>query len=226
VLGSCWAHSTVSAVESIKKSKTGILEKLSSQELIDCVDGCDGCKSGWPELAFEYITRRGLSLESDYPNSDLNIQGECIVKSTNVKTFIAGYQSIQYMEDGAAENRLKHAVTFQPVVVVLLVGKEFSGYKAGDGIFQTEVDPAQDLSMAFHAVLVIGFGERDGNIYWLIRNSHGVQWGYGLIERDCGNLCGRCCIARFPVYPIWEVWNQFFCFHNFLKCLVYPLYLL
>ncbi|WJX63379.1 cathepsin H [Trifolium repens] len=58
--------------------------------------------------------------------------------------------------------------------------------------------------MAFHAVLVIGFGERDGNIYWLIRNSHGVQWGYGLIERDCGNLCGRCCIARFPVYPIWE----------------------
>ncbi|WJX63380.1 cathepsin H [Trifolium repens] len=63
---------------------------------------------------------------------------------------------------------------------------------------------AQDLSMAFHAVLVIGFGERDGNIYWLIRNSHGVQWGYGLIERDCGNLCGRCCIARFPVYPIWE----------------------
>jgi hypothetical protein len=79
-------------------------------------------------LAFEYITRRGLSLESDYPNSDLNIQGECIVKSTNVKTFIAGYQSIQYMEDGAAENRLKHAVTFQPVVVVLFVGKEFSGY--------------------------------------------------------------------------------------------------
>jgi hypothetical protein len=52
----------------------------------------------------------------------------CIVKSTNVKTFIAGYQSIQYMEDGAAENRLKHAVTFQPVVVVLFVGKEFSGY--------------------------------------------------------------------------------------------------
>jgi hypothetical protein len=50
------------------------------------------------------------------------------VKSTNVKTFIAGYQSIQYMEDGAAENRLKHAVTFQPVVVVLFVGKEFSGY--------------------------------------------------------------------------------------------------
>jgi hypothetical protein len=123
-------------------------------------------------LAFEYITRRGLSLESDLPKFRL---------------------------------------------------------KAGDGIFQTEVDPAQDLSMAFHAVLVIGFGERDGNKYWLIRNSYGVQWGYegyGLIERDCGNLRGRCCIARFPVYPIWEVWNQFFCFHNFLKCLVYPLYLL
>ncbi|WJX18413.1 hypothetical protein P8452_08212 [Trifolium repens] len=42
--GSCWAYATVSAVESVKQLKTGILEKLSSQELIDCLEGFQGCE--------------------------------------------------------------------------------------------------------------------------------------------------------------------------------------
>jgi hypothetical protein len=51
-------------------------------------------------------------------------------------------------------------------------------------IFQTEIHA---LFGVFHAIVVIGFGERAGQKYWLIRNSHGVQQGYhgyGLIERD------------------------------------------
>jgi C1A family cysteine protease len=65
--GSCWAYAMVSAVESVKQLKTGILEKLSSQELIDCLEGFQGCEKGWPDIALDYIQRRGVSLYEDYP---------------------------------------------------------------------------------------------------------------------------------------------------------------
>jgi hypothetical protein len=43
------------------------------------------------------------------------------VKRSNVKTFIAGFKSI-YVADGGAEQRLKLAVSRQPVVVVVSAG--------------------------------------------------------------------------------------------------------
>jgi KDEL-tailed cysteine endopeptidase len=118
------------------------------------------------------------------------MQGECIVKSSNRKIYIAGYKELPCNAD--AETTLKNAVMHQPVIATIFVGEEFDHYRAGDGIFQTEASSGEN-----HAVLVIGFGERDGRKYWLIRNSYGTQWGYkgyGLIERGV-EFFGRCGIA-------------------------------
>ena len=52
--GSCWAFSSINAVESRHAIRNGELLDLSEQQYVDCVDKAHGCNGGWMGYAFEY----------------------------------------------------------------------------------------------------------------------------------------------------------------------------
>lgn len=76
-IGSCWAFSTVGAVEGINQIVSGELISLSEQELVDCDKGVNqGCNGGLMDYAFEFIVKNGgIDTEEDYPYR--GVDGTC-----------------------------------------------------------------------------------------------------------------------------------------------------
>ena len=93
--GSCWAFSTVGAIEGINQIVTDKLTSLSEQELVDCDTSMDhGCHGGLMAFAFEFVKKNGgLDTEKDYKYTAE--EDKCnFAKEDRHVVSIAGYEDV------------------------------------------------------------------------------------------------------------------------------------
>ena len=194
--GSCWAFSTVAAVEGVNQIATGELISLSEQELVECDKSYNqGCNGGLMDYAFQFIINNGgIDTEKDYPYRGRD--GRCDQNRKNARVVsIDGYEDVPTND----EKSLKKAVANQPVSVAIEAGgRAFQLYQSGvfTGLCGTDLD---------HGVVAVGYGTEDGVDYWIVRNSWGPNWGengYIRLEQNVANTStGKCGIAIEPSYP-------------------------
>ncbi|XP_073041423.1 cysteine proteinase mucunain-like [Primulina eburnea] len=195
--GSCWAFSTVAAVEGVNKIETGDLVVLSEQELVDCDKTYnEGCNGGLMDYAFQFIIKNGgIDTSVDYPYSARD--GTCDQYRKNARVVsIDSYEDVPEND----EQSLRKAVANQPVSVAIEAGgRDFQLYQSGvfTGRCGTDLD---------HGVVAVGYGTEKGADYWIVRNSWGPSWGeqgYIRLQRNVANITtGKCGIAIEASYPL------------------------
>lgn len=192
--GSCFAHSSVEAVESAIAIKTGTLQKLSVQHAMDCSrpEGDQSCEGGLMDYVFQFIIdNHGICSDQDYPY--LAVDEAC--KSCTPVATIKSFVDVEHNNEDA----LLKAVSKQPISVAIEADQyTFQFYQGGvfDGSCGTNLD---------HGVLLTGYGTDDGKDYWKVMNSWGESWGengYIRMIRRGGKGPGQCGIAMDASFPV------------------------
>lgn len=194
--GSCWAFCAVAALEAHLAIANRGNMSFSVSHLVDCARDQEqmplGCMGGHPVLAFRHVVSSGIPERSnhEYVPSQKECDKTCLPRAS-----CGGYRRTPIGNETAL------------AAIVARIGPVSVGI---DGLLQTlrfyksgiYFDEKCSNRIVNHCVLVVGYGEENGQEYWIIRNSWGPQWGengYFRLARNAGNHCG---IGVDGAYPI------------------------
>jgi len=181
--GSCWAFSTVAFLES-QALIQGKAATFSEQQLVDCDRGSDqGCNGGLMQTAFNYIEEKGLESDSKYPYTARD--GTCKYNATSV---VAKVANVKCYEDVAVEITKQYLNTVGPLAIAV-DASSFQSYDSGILICNS-----YGLN---HGVLLVGYGTEDGQDYWIVKNSWGLNWGEKGFVRVSVNEGEDCMIGAY-----------------------------
>ena len=216
--GSCWAFSSTGSLEGQHFAKTGQLVSLSEQNLVDCSQsyGNMGCNGGLMDNAFRYIQANGgIDTESSYPyetrtancrynpgaiGATVSVSDDDFDYTDNystnlfISTYIKGFVDVASQNEDALQDACGN---IGPISVAIDAShSSFQLYK--DGLYD---EPACSTTQLDHGVLVAGYGVKDGQDCYIVKNSWGQSWGSGgyiLMSRNKNNQCGIATMASYP----------------------------
>jgi C1A family cysteine protease len=197
--GSCYAFSAISAIEGWLAIQHEALTDISPQQVVDCSQkfGNQGCNGGFMDYVFNYVAKKGICSEHDYPYK--GVVQKCmnctVVEHTEE---ITGWSAVETDDEEA----LMEASAEGVISVAIQASSSFQSYKKGvyTGPCSTDLN---------HGVTLVGYGTDDkmGKKFWKVKNSWGTGWGesgYIRMEKDQAKahphgICGIATCASYPV---------------------------
>nr|XP_057902888.1 digestive cysteine proteinase 1 [Doryrhamphus excisus] len=189
ICGSCWSFATTGALEGALFLKTGSLQVLSQQMLMDCSWGFgnNACDGGEEWRAYEWIMKHGGIATTETYGPYMGMNGFCHVNASQLTARVRSYTNVT---SGDAE-ALKVALFKNGPVAVSIDASHRSFVFYSHGVYYEPAcgNTTDDLD---HAVLAVGYGTLDGEPYWLIKNSWSTYWGNDgyILMSTKDNNCG------------------------------------
>merc|ERR1712187_925093 len=224
--GGCWAFSAAETLESHLAIATGKpAPKLSTQQIISCTPnpkhcgGTGGCQGATQPLAFNYTESAGITTDEAYPFRGGT--GTCDPSKIKPVAKVGGFKLLPSNNYTA----LMTAVATKGPIAISVAAGGLGWQLYGGGIMKQGL-----FNKGFvidHAVQLVGYGEENNVMYWLVRNSWG-NWGekgyiriqrFGEGKEPCGldktprdgmacagdtkpvKWCGLCGILSSSSYP-------------------------
>mmetsp|Transcript_111078 Transcript_111078/g.175081 ORF Transcript_111078/g.175081 Transcript_111078/m.175081 type:complete len:554 (-) Transcript_111078:88-1749(-) len=200
--GSCYAVSTMRMLTARHKVKTNNTnaEPWSISFPLHCGEYTQGCNGGYGFLVSKWSEDVGLIPASCAPyNTSGTCHSTCDPKTMKKRYRAANHHLVGgFYGNSSSVPMMLELFNHGPLVVSFEPTDDFMMYSGG--IFsQLELSvPAplvkhnSEWQKVDHAVLLIGWGEENGQKYWMVQNSWGADWGeagYFRISRD-NNECG------------------------------------
>jgi len=179
--GSCYTVATIRMLSARHRisERNNHLEPFSINFPLYCAEYNQGCDGGYAFLQSKWSEDVGLIPERCAPYS---VDGQCPTVSASClgsedrvrasdHRYVGGYYG-----GGDEEEIKRELVQNGPLVVSFEPKDDFMYYS--NGIYKSGRDAIhQEWSRVDHAVLLVGFGEEDGQPFWKVQNSWGPQWG-------------------------------------------------
>jgi len=197
--GSCWAFSASTLLRAHTELYRGGDRKFSQQQILSCTrnpqkcGGGGGCSGATVELALDYVHRRGCTTPESVPYTGSDRHG-CPASMSDGGGPSSGRRAAFLAQGGGARGSETGGESFgmtgytrlpenelAPVLLALYqrgpvgvsVAAETSWNFYGRGILYA----CSKDAVINHAVVLVGYGEDRGKLYWTLQNSWGRRWG-------------------------------------------------
>ena len=192
--GSCWAQAASSTLsDRIKIARNAAWPdiNIAPQNLVSCEDKDFGCNGGYALNGFEWMANnettdetcsiyRARGIDNGEGCSAMSVCRNCNPgEACFVPDQYLVYEVDEYGPVSGEEDMLQEVYQNGPITCGIAVPDSLEEYTGG--IYCDDTGATEMV----HAVSVVGYGEEDGNKYWLVRNSWGTQWGEQGFFRVC-----------------------------------------
>jgi len=175
--GSCWAFaaSEVLSDRFAIQSSGSVNVVLSPEDLVSCDQSDMGCQGGYLANAWKYLSDSGIVTDKCFPyGAQAGTPPQCVSKCEDGEAW-KKYKAKNAAQITGVDNIKKEIYTNGPVEAGFNVYKSFMSYKSG--VYQHHWWAIWDSLEGGHAIKILGWGQENGEDYWLCANSWTTAWG-------------------------------------------------